>query len=65
MASAVEVCGGHRIGLEDLGGSAGSHDITALSTCTGTDVDKIVGGEHHVSVVLDDDNAVPDVPEVL
>ena len=36
-----------------------------MDACAGADVDEVVGGEHHVAVVLDDDDAVAQVAQLL
>ena len=39
-------------------GRALSDDLAAMNTGTWTDVHKVVGGEHHVFVVFDDNHRV-------
>ena len=50
---------------EHLRGGAAEDDVAALAPCQGAEVDDVVGGEHHVAVVLDDDDGVADVAQRL
>ena len=64
-ATAVEVLRGEGLRLEHLGGCALEHYFSAQSAGARPDVDHIVGGEHHVLVVLNDHHGVAKVAQLL
>ena len=47
------------------GGRAGEDDLAALDARAWTHLDEMVGREHHVAVVLNDDEGIPEVTEAL
>ena len=51
--------------LEHFGRSADENDVTALAPCHGTDVDDIIGLQHHFLVVLHDEDRVTIVSQSL
>ncbi len=48
-----------------VGHLAGEEHLAAMHAGAGADVDQVVGGEHHVAVVLDDDDRVAKVAQLL
>ena len=46
-------------------GCAGEDDLAALHARARAHLDQMIGGEHHVSVVLNDDERVAEVAEAL
>ena len=62
---AIEILGGDGLGLQHLLWRALEDYLTSLASCLRTDVNDIVGGKHHVSVVLHDDDRVADVSKLL
>ena len=62
---AVEVLGGNGVGLQHVFDGALKHHLAALPSGTGTDVDDVVGMQHHVAVVLDDDDRIADVAQLF
>ena len=51
--------------MEHVLNGALEHHFAAAATSLGADVDDVVGGEHHVFVVLDDNDGVADVAQLL
>ena len=62
---AVEVLGRDGIGLEHLLGRALEDDLATLASSTGADVDDVIGIEHHVLIVLHDDDGVAQIAQLL
>ena len=62
---AVEESGGERVGLEHLSRRSLEDHLAAFPTGKGTHIDDVVGIEHHVFVVLDDDDGVALVAQLL
>ena len=62
---AVEIAGRERVGLHHLGRGALEDHLATLATGTRTDVDDVVGMEHHVAVVLDDNDGIAQVAQLL
>ena len=51
--------------LSYFGGRASIDDLTAIAPCIGTDVDDVVGSTHHLLIMLDDNNRVPQVSQTV
>ena len=63
---AGEIAAGKGLGIaRDFGGRAGSDDLASVDTGAGTEVDQVVGGEHRVEVMFDDDDGVAGVAQCL
>ncbi len=65
VAAAVQVVGGQRARRAQRVGRAVEHDLAAALAGAGTDVEHPVGGEHHLRIVLDDDQRVARVAQAL
>ena len=64
-ARAVQVVGSERLALEHLRRRALKHHFPTLSSGAGADVHHIIGGHHHVFVVLHHNHRVAGVAELL
>ena len=53
------------VGLQQFGWSALEDDFATFATSTRTDIDNVVGTEHHISVVLNNDNGISQVAQFL
>src|SRR6185437_16702946 len=62
---AIEVFGGESVEFENIGRASLGHHPSTMEAGLGTDVDEIVGCQHDIFVVLDDEHAVADVPQIL
>src|SRR5215212_10461872 len=61
-----EEVAGHRalLGL-DVIDAAGRDDLTPVHPCARTDVDDVIRGTYGLLIVLDDDERVPEIPQLL
>lgn len=51
--------------LRYFGGRASIDDLTAIAPGIGPDVDDVVGSTHHLLIMLDDNNRVPQVSQTV
>ena len=65
LARAVEIVGCHGVSLLHFFRGALKHDIAPLATRKRTDVDDIVGLEHHVAIMLNHDDGIAHVTQFL
>ena len=61
--SATEVVGGKRTIFQKLVGCAVAYHLSAVATCARANVKNIIGFEHHVFVVLYDQNGVSQISQ--
>ena len=57
----VKIAGGECICLQQFCGSALEDYFATFAASPRTDIDNVVGAEHHIAVVLNDDNGIPKV----
>ena len=62
---AAEVLGSERVCLHHLGRRTGEDHFAAQPSGLGAHVDHIVGSEHHVAVMFDDDDRIAQVAQFL
>ncbi len=65
LPAAREIVAGQRAGLAQRARIAVEHDLPAALAGAGSDVDHPVGGEHHLRIVLDDDQRISRVAQSL
>ena len=61
----IEVFCGEGLAFEHLGRCTLKHHFAAFATCAGTDVHHVVGGQHHVLVVLHHDHRVAGIAQLF
>src|SRR5882672_1246860 len=59
-----EIRGGERIGcIRNLGGGTEVHDLPAVLSRPGAEIENAVGSEHHLRIVLDDDQRIAGITQ--
>ena len=61
----IKVLGCECFGLQQFGGGALEDHFATFAPSTGTDVYNVVGTEHHIAVVLNDDDGIAQVAQFL